>query len=745
MSTDPFYLDDATNRQHAGPQFDRFERQRSPHGRRERKYSGDRHYSPDRERDYDRDGGYHRPSRRRSLSPDDDRYHKRRRSLSPRYGHKDEHGGRDYHYERRDSRDGRRSHYYPTETQGVDGQPIDGNAIPHHRVGDGFGGMGWNGGAGPPNSRPKDPAKLDFLLNFREFAEYIEVSDGFKRSEDELSKRYTIYKENLVAKQAQSFFETHKEIEWFREKYHPVESKPIRQETLERRRVLLTEFMARMEEGKLDGVDFDEIPEIENASNAQEISSPDASDDTPLFRLWKEMNPDRLKRTIFIKTISPTLARQKVLDMCKNALGDRFDYLSLSDPNPLKKFYRHGWIVCREGTDMEKAFKDVEGKSVDNFTFHFAVHSRKEIIRPRITPEFASTEERLRHDLQRALRVADVLEKDLGGGCDGASRVTEFAETVIDRLRSAASVKPEGEPVVQVNADDGVKECVELKKRLDMIHAYLRQVHMFCYYCGLEADSSEELSRKCALHVRKKLTFNEIPTKDYNWGKNLDTKIDKKVMGPEWEVEKSGGKNLDIELDREAEKKIAHIAEQKYRCKICNKLFKGDDFVRKHIRTKHSDVLKEVEIEATFFNNYVRDPHHLIPSMQPPPNSNPGLPQHVLPTMPPPGPAMFVPGLSMVPGLPPVFPFQIAAAVAGTPHDQIPRLGFENLPDFTNRRRRESIPRRGSTDARSAEISNDRPPQPPEGTVLDPRSVRSYEDLDAPAAGGDIDSEISFF
>ena len=32
---------------------------------------------------------------------------------------------------------------------------------------------------------------------------------------------------------------------------------------------------------------------------------------------------------------------------------------------------------------------------------------------------------------------------------------------------------------------------------------YLRYVHLFCYYCGSESDSVEELSRKCpGRHLR---------------------------------------------------------------------------------------------------------------------------------------------------------------------------------------------------------------------------------------------------
>jgi hypothetical protein len=36
----------------------------------------------------------------------------------------------------------------------------------------------------------------------------------------------------------------------------------------------------------------------------------------------------------------------------------------------------------------------------------------------------------------------------------------------------------------------------------------------------------------------------------------------------------------------------------KFRCKLCGKLFKGQEFVRKHINLKHNDKLEEVRAEV---------------------------------------------------------------------------------------------------------------------------------------------------
>jgi len=41
--------------------------------------------------------------------------------------------------------------------------------------------------------------------------------------------------------------------------------------------------------------------------------------------------------------------------MCKDVEG--FQYLALSEPNPQKKFHRLGWIVFKEGTNMDAAYE----------------------------------------------------------------------------------------------------------------------------------------------------------------------------------------------------------------------------------------------------------------------------------------------------------------------------------------------------------------------------------------------------
>lgn len=188
--------------------------------------------------------------------------------------------------------------------------------------------------------------------------------------------------------------------------------------------------------------------------------------------------------------------------MCNKIEG--FDYLSLSEPGPNKKFHRIGWINFKQGTDMKKVFELMDNQKVDDFVFHLAMN-RKNMTQtrsPRIAPDVTNTTERLQKDLEQAKEVALALESLLGEDTQEGLKAVELrAQKVISEHKpeeaKGATAAAAGE------SEDGKVEEEEsvdrwnLKKSLDMTIAYLRRVHMYCYYCALECDSAEELSRKC--------------------------------------------------------------------------------------------------------------------------------------------------------------------------------------------------------------------------------------------------------
>lgn len=131
---------------------------------------------------------------------------------------------------------------------------------------------------------------------------------------------------------------------------------------------------------------------------------------------------------------------------------------------------------------------------------------------------------------------------------------------------------------------------------------------------------------------------------------------------------------------------MARVDEGIYRCVHCSKLFKGPDFVVKHLRLKHEEVAKTASLEAATLNSFLTRP--------------------VL---------------------------NAVLSLTGRRRKSSPNL--EKLSrDGHYQDRRYARDHRGGPGSR-------RNPPPPKDAAQDPRRLRQYVDWDAPATG---DMEISY-
>ncbi len=77
----------------------------------------------------------------------------------------------------------------------------------------------------------------------------------------------------------------------------------------------------------------------------------------------------------------------------------------------------------------------------------------------------------------------------------------------------------------------------------------------------------------------------------FNWVKTFEDKI-LQILEPESaDIKKLGGKPVEEGLDEELKKYVKQEDESKFRCKVpeCTKLFKGDNFWRKHVEKRHDE------------------------------------------------------------------------------------------------------------------------------------------------------------
>jgi len=187
-----------------------------------------------------------------------------------------------------------------------------------------------------------------------------------------------------------------------------------------------------------------------------------------------------------------------------------FKYLSVSDPNPNKKFARVGWVIVDDTGKPDEIVRVLDNQRIrdeiyGDFTVHCSIHtSAKEQPRKALS-EYHSTEESLKRDLKHAeLCATKKFEAEMGGGYNGLEKIKERVKLILGpKMEGVGGDDDEEEGAVK--EEDGLPDSMEeIKKVLDLTIEYFRRVYSFCFYCVSENDSIHELQRKCfAGHFRR--------------------------------------------------------------------------------------------------------------------------------------------------------------------------------------------------------------------------------------------------
>lgn len=782
-----------------------------------------------------------------------------------------------------------------------------------------------------------NPMTLDYQVGFNFFAEWWRMDQlikeererqknggrrperlkGERESREERGKEreqiqaaYDSYKEKLQVQMARQFVQLHKNEEWFKERYDPEARTKFRQRLSEYRREIYGQWQHDIESGLFDEFTLEGIYKSES-NGAGGIVEKEEGETTAANEVLGvgDLLPSRggdlrdeaaLQPTLLIKTIAPTVSRDKMEAFCKEHLGESaggFKWLSLSDPNPLKKCHRIGWVILNPGDEelpkeehndgmedvkedgedgaahdedgkplstAEKALAEINGKTIHDeergdFTCHVGVHEPPAAPRKKALWDLFSAPERIERDLQLATRLVNKLDSELGPEYDGVAKV----EQRVEELRSKGWLQPPANAPTGVKKERNLEDLEEgedeaedeegaydeevddedllaKKKRLDLLVEYLRRVFSFCFFCVFESDSVHELTRKCTGgHLRrprsslttaakaaakasaaglpfplKKQESNAesdpsaSPTDErkapktnsksqqqlqraFNWVKTYEDKL-LQILEPEnVDIRKLGGKPVDEAVEDELTKYVKQEDEAKFRCKVpeCTKLFKGQNFWRKHVEKRHTEWFEKLQqdvrfslahchryftnrrVQVNLVNLYVLDPAHIAPSRSDS-NSNGHFPlNNHMPTGTPRGfnlasmPFNFSGGMAN--GLP--NPAAIQALFAGQ--------GMANWAAGGDDDRHQSGPmRRGggrytnravgpydrqSKDSRNMRWNNSGRLTPPRGSAgrgsrqpeggaatvgpreaVQGRSIKSYEDLDA--AGGSGTGELNY-
>ncbi|KAL1408935.1 hypothetical protein Q8F55_005749 [Vanrija albida] len=428
----------------------------------------------------------------------------------------------------------------------------------------------------PSPSRPHqshalpDPASIDSLLTFRQFAEWFRASHPqTARADDEdlrrirsdvesgllpesvliekhgMAKRYERYRKEYTSRQLFTIYLTHRDESWFKERYSPSsESAALRRRVNRQGRVpAVRQYIDELREGKWDDVNFDESEETRAPRDEPEGLDRALGEDSAYDPLRIEVPPR--PGQVFVKTVPPSTSRPDLEGVFAAHPG--FQWLALSEPSAKKSFHRVGWAQYEEGVDVEEAVKAIDGSKVDNFTFHMGVNRTPIIGRIRVTPPVAGTLHRLEVDAANARDLARRLEDEL---LEEASPAPEAEGEGAEKEAGAEAETKDSTPGIRERGSDVVADVIarllardsldgddldeeqqlrRAKVTLDQYLAYLRNGLSTCYYCVVPTAFPEELQRKCVGHVRaqpEESSASEEKTRGEENGRGEEPKAD---------------------------------------------------------------------------------------------------------------------------------------------------------------------------------------------------------------------------
>ncbi|KAI9077451.1 hypothetical protein K1719_040570 [Acacia pycnantha] len=167
-------------------------------------------------------------------------------------------------------------------------------------------------------------------------------------------------------------------------------------------------------------------------------------------------------------------------------------------------------------------------------------------------------------------------------------------------------------PIIIVRGLTSVKglEGVEL---LDTVLTYLWRIHGVDYYGMIETQEPNSLR-----HVRPEITGHEESGKSGSeWEKKLDLFWQGRLSGQDPLEIMTAKEKIDAAAVEVLDPCVRKIRDEKYGWKYgcgakgCTKLFHAAEFVHKHLKLKHPELVNELTLkvrEDLYFQNYMNDP-----------------------------------------------------------------------------------------------------------------------------------------
>lgn len=385
--------------------------------------------------------------------------------------------------------------------------------------------------------------------------QYLGMQDVDLPNEPDLQEAaFKAYVESHRRLALERFFFGHKEEAWFLERYIGDEFEGEKMVLLER----YGSFLENFADGKFNELSL-------NASKLHlELNKADDSDicNIPLsIKLPEAMESatiDRHTDVLAIGSIPPSVKKASIESLLRDA-SDTFVSLYIGEPVAEKNFNRSGFAVFQEGTDLNSLVMKLENVLVEGNKIYYTVQKSFTRQIKLVSSEF-SAEERVAMDLDLSSRLLDAV-------------CTRYGL----------------EPVPWTVESDQVK-------RLDLNISCLRKVFSICYYTGTRCSDQLDLFKNCGdLCLRAESPIGSSPS-------SLNPKIEDliRLYGPAFELSSEDGF-----IER---KYVAKLEEARFRCSLCSKLFKGPEFVIKHIHLKHEEETAAALQQLSLLNFFLERP-----------------------------------------------------------------------------------------------------------------------------------------
>ncbi|TMW55033.1 hypothetical protein Poli38472_013795 [Pythium oligandrum] len=455
----------------------------------------------------------------------------------------------------------------------------------------------------------------------RKAVQSIEPMDSYKvfmMRQDENStpetyqQRYEEYKKKYTQRLMRAFFDDHKREEWLQERYSPAIRFRLDQQKRSKKVAEAKLFVERIASGTAK-INLDE---------EHDLTGKDYDNDL-----------EDSKRILYVRRIPCACPVATLSEAIKKA-GGNFQHIYLSDP--VKKsafdFDRSAYIIYETPEAAAEALPKIHNTFVQDadlfppFRLQVSQHRSRA---PLKTPSYLSVPERISADYNQALKLTVLLDNAL------YTKASDLASLGIEAL---------------LEKDEVASAYSTEKQKLDVVVAYLRRVHHYIYYAGVQCiDMGDIMHAHPALFCRPPPTSKDLEEEQARkesvgtqeessesktiggWAASLDEKVQAYIeeLSPEkiaekLEKEKALVEEIETREESSLESTYSNYAEKagddgKHRCRLCTKLFKALDFVKKHIRNKHPELAvdKIAEVgESYMWEQYREDANRPLPPIE---------------------------------------------------------------------------------------------------------------------------------